>query len=138
MMIAVSIAGLAVGWGAGLILLGLMWVMNSANKRRWDALVTLGAETTGTIVDRKMVRSGKGFSPVYRISYRDTSGKEFFVPSAMLQGNFNVNDSVTIRYSQTDARISAVDISAMKVGRRDTIGIAVLFGVLGIALFFAL
>lgn len=137
-MIAVSIAGLAVGWGAGLILLGLMWVMNSANKRRWDALVTLGAETTGTIVDRKMVRSGKGFSPVYRISYRDTSGKEFFVPSAMLQGNFNVNDSVTIRYSQTDARISAVDISAMKVGRRDTIGIAVLFGVLGIALFFAL
>ena len=56
----------------------------------------------------------------------------------MLQGNFNVNDSVTIRYSQTDARISAVDISAMKVGKRDTIGIAVLFGVLGIALFFAL
>jgi len=138
MMIAVSIAGLAVGWGAGLILLGLMWVMNSANRRRWDALASLGIETTGTIVDRKMVRSGKGFSPVYRISYHDTSGKEFFVPSAMLQGNFNVNDSVTIRYSQTDARISAVDISAMKVGRRDTIGIAVLFGVLGIALFFAL
>lgn len=137
-MIAVSIAGLAVGWGAGLILLGLMWVMNSANRRRWDALASLGIETTGTIVDRKMVRSGKGFSPVYRISYHDTSGKEFFVPSAMLQGNFNVNDSVTIRYSQTDARISAVDISAMKVGRRDTIGIAVLFGVLGIALFFAL
>jgi hypothetical protein len=138
MMIGVSIAGLAVGWGAGLILIGLMWTMNSANKRRWDALATLGAETTGTIVDRKMVRSGKGFSPVYRISYRDTSGKEFFVPSAMLQGNFNVNDFVTIRYSQTDARISAVDISAMKVGKRDTIGIAVLFGVLGIALFFAL
>jgi len=138
MMFAVSIAGLAVGWGAGLILLGLMWVMNSANRRRWDALASLGIETTGTIVDRKMVRSGKGFSPVYRISYHDTSGKEFFVPSAMLQGNFNVNDSVTIRYSQTDARISAVDISAMKVGRRDTIGIAVLFGVLGIALFFAL
>ncbi len=137
-MIAVSIAGLAVGWGAGLILLGLMWVMNSANKRRWDALATLGVETTGTIVDRKMVRSGRGFSPVYRISYRDTVGKEFFVPSAMLQGNFNVNDSVTIRYSQTDARISAVDISAMKVGKRDTIGIAVLFGVLGVALFFAL
>ena len=137
-MIAVSIAGLAVGWGAGLILLGLMWVMNSANKRRWDALATLGVETTGTIVNRKMVRSGKGISPVYRISYRDTVGKEFFVPSAMLQGNFNVNDSVTIRYSQTDARISAVDISAMKVGKRDTIGIAVLFGVLGIALFFAL
>ena len=137
-MFAVSIAGLAVGWGAGLILLGLMWVMNSANRRRWDALASLGIETTGTIVDRKMVRSGKGFSPVYRISYHDTSGKEFFVPSAMLQGNFNVNDSVTIRYSQTDARISAVDISAMKVGRRDTIGIAVLFGVLGIALFFAL
>ena len=137
-MFAVSIAGLAVGWGAGLILLGLMWVMNSANRRRWDALASLGIETTGTIVDRKMVRSGKGFSPVYRISYHDTSGKEFFVPSAMLQGNFNVNDSVTIRYSQTDARISAVDISAMKVGKRDTIGIAVLFGVLGVALFFAL
>jgi len=137
MMIAVSIAGLAVGWGAGLILLGLMWVMNSANRRRWDALASLGIETTGTIVDRKMVRSGKGFSPVYRISYHDTSGKEFFVPSAMLQGNFNVNDSVTIRYSQTDARISAVDISAMKVGRRDTIGIAVLFRVLGIELIFA-
>ncbi len=137
-MIGVSIAGLAVGWGAGLILIGLMWVMNSANKRRWDALASLGVETTGTIVDRKMVRSGKGFSPVYRISYRDTSGKEFFVPSAMLQGNFNVNDSVHIRHSKTDARISAVDISAMKVGKRDTIGIAVLFGVLGVALFFAL
>ncbi len=137
-MIGVSIAGLAVGWGAGLILIGLMWVMNSANKRRWDALASLGVETTGTIVDRKMVRSGKGFSPVYRISYRDTSGKELFVPSAMLQGNFNVNDSVHIRHSKTDARISAVDISAMKVGKRDTIGIAVLFGVLGVALFFAL
>ena len=137
-MIGVSIAGLAVGWGAGLILLGLMWVMNSANKRRWDALASLGVETTGTIVDRKMVRSGKGFSPFYRISYRYSSGKEFFVPSAMLQGNFNVNDSVHIRYSKTDARISAVDISAMKVGRRDTVGIAVLFGVLGVALFFAL
>ena len=137
-MIAVSVVGLVAGWGSGLVLLGLMWVMNSANKRRWDALATLGVETIGTIVDRKMVLSGKGFSPVYRISYRDTSGKEFFVPSAMLQGNFNVNDSVTIRYSQTDARISAVDISAMKVGKRDTIGIAVLFGVLGVALFFAL
>lgn len=137
-MIGVSIAGLAVGWGAGLILLGLMWVMNSANKRRWDALATVGVETTGTIVDRKMVRSGKGFSPVYRISYRDASGKEFFVPSAMLQGNFNVNDSVRIRHSKTDARISAVDISAMKVGKRDTVGIAILFGVLGVALFFAL
>lgn len=137
-MIGVSIAGLAVGWGAGLILLGLMWVMNTANKRRWDALDNVGVETTGTIVDRKMVRSGKGFSPVYRISYRDTSGKEFFVPSAMLQGNFNVNDSVRIRHSKTDARISAVDISAMKVGKRDTVGIAILFGVLGVALFFAL
>ena len=137
-MIAVSVVGLVAGWGSGLVLLGLMWVMNSANKRRWDALATLGVETIGTIVDRKMVRSGKGFSPVYRISYRDTSGKEFFVLSAMLQGNFNINDSVTIRYSQTDARISAVDISAMKVGKRDTVGIAVLFGVLGVALFFAL
>jgi hypothetical protein len=136
-MFAISVAGLGAGWGAGLIILGLMWVMNGANKRRWDALATLGVETTGTIVDRKMVRSGKSFSTVYRISYRDTSGKEFFVPSAMLQGDFNVNDSVKIRYSKTDARISAVDISAMKVGRRDTVVIAILFGLLGLALFFA-